>query len=128
MDWAKVRREILGITEMRKPTARDYLGPMGCTLGNVKDTWDGAGSFTASMQRFPEVYCGELFHVNRAFHHMAPTLREIMDAHYVHIAPVKLKHDRLGIKWSEYWSRVGRVKAFVEAWIASPKCLDNLDG
>jgi hypothetical protein len=128
MDWAKVRRVLRGISDEKCPRASGYVGPLGCTLGNVKDTWDGASSRTAKDQHYPEVYEGDTFEVNRAFHHMHPTLREIMDAHYVHVAPVKLKVYRLGIKWTDYWDRVRRAKAYVEAWNQSRKCTNNLDG
>jgi hypothetical protein len=117
--WAKKRRELLGITPMQRPLARDYVGPLTCTLGNVKDTWDGASSRTAKDQHYPEVYPEDDYETNRAIQHMPGILREIVEFHYVYTVPIKTKLPVLDIASSEYWARVNRAKSFVEGWAAN---------
>lgn len=117
--WAMKRRELLGVTPMQKPLAKDYVGPLTCTLGNVKDTWDGASSRTAQDQHYPEVYPEDDVETNRAFKHMPGMYQQIVDVHYVYMLPVKTKLPALDIKKSEYWTRVENAKRFLEGWLAN---------
>lgn len=126
-DWARVRREILGI---RHPlTARDYLGAVRSTLGQQRDLHAGSRSSGRVEQHFPEVYLpGDQQLVNEAFHRMSPTLKEIMDWHYVceHPRSKTLRADMMGISPRVYWDRVTRAKTFIEGACAIVACVRTL--
>lgn len=122
--WAASRRGLLGVRDSDNawPHGWQWLGAPDCTLANVKDHQDGAGSTGAVKQHFPEVYTGVEFHINRAFNHMSGTLREIMDAHYTFQSrTVKRKVVRLGITYHDYWDRLKRARLWVECWLTSVK-------
>lgn len=123
--WAATKRQMLGLAPMDADPrdgkkggaclASEYLGAVRCTLAERRDLHAGSRS-NGVTQHFPEVFTDTSFEVNRAVKHMAPTLQEIVDAHYVWRAPIKVKVHRLGISWGSYWERVNRAKTFLEAW------------
>jgi hypothetical protein len=115
--WAETRRQLLGITSPRR--AQELLGAIRCTLGNVQRHHDGAGSFTAREQTFPEVYQGDALLVNLAVKRMPPTLRPFMDVHYTLGRGASTRADLLGIPRSVYWRRIGDCKVFVEGYLAA---------
>ena len=117
-EWAHTRRELLGLSEPM--TAAGYLGAVRCTLAARRDLHHGATS-GRSEQHFPEVYApGTQQLVNVAFHRMSPTLREILDVHYVVQAPrdKRLRADLMGISRNQYWDRVRHAKLFIEGALA----------
>jgi hypothetical protein len=121
-EWADVRRRIDsgGFGE-----AGDWLGAVRCTIAEKRDLH--AGSRGPVVQRFPEVHTEEGVMVSRAVQHMRQSLREILYAHYVVRAPVKIKIERLGIGPRMYWDRLGRAKAFVDGFLVrSQSSMDEL--
>lgn len=116
--WAHVRRQLLGLTEPL--LAREYLGAIHSTLGQRRDLHAGARSEGRVVQHFPEVYTGNSAVVAAAFRRMSPTLKEIMDWHYVVEQPrsKSVRADLLGISVREYWLRVGRAKAYIDGAFA----------
>lgn len=115
--WAATRRQLLGLTNPQ--LAKQYLGAIRSTLGSVQRLHDGAGSFTAREQHFPEVYEGDALLVNLAFKRMAPTLRTFMDLHFALGRGAVKRADLLGIGRSHYWQQVRAVKRFVEGYVAA---------
>ena len=112
--WAATRRQLLGLTNPR--TQREFVGAIRSTLGNVQRHHDGAGSFTAREQHFPEVYEGDALLVNLAFKRMPPQLAPYMDLHYTLGRGAVRRADLLGIGRSKYWESVKRCKMFVEGY------------
>jgi hypothetical protein len=123
--WARVRREMVGI---RHPlTAREYLGPLKCTLGARRDLHHGSrsGKIDQAWPEFP--YRGTLFVVNRAVKAMPPTLAEVVDWHWTLSVPrdKRMRADLMGISPDQYWKRVARAKEFVAGALAVSENLDN---
>ena len=116
--WAKVRRELIGI---RHPlTAREYLGPLKCTLGARRDLHAGAKS-NGVDQRWPEYpYTGDLYLVNLAIKRMPPSLAEICDWHWTLEQPrdKRLRADLMGLSRDQYWKRIARAKEFIAGALA----------
>jgi hypothetical protein len=115
--WADTRRQLLGLTNPR--LAKDYLGALRSTLGNVQRLGDGASSHTAREQHFPEVYEGDALLVNLAVKQMPAQLRPFMDLHYTLGRGATNRADLLGITRSEYWKRIGGCKRFIEGYLAA---------
>jgi hypothetical protein len=115
--WADTRRQLLGLTNPR--LAKDYLGALRSTLGNVKEYHDGAGARTAACQQFPEVYEGDTLAVNLAVKQMPAQLRPFMDLHYTLGRGATNRADLLGISRSLYWKQVKACKLFVEGYLAA---------
>jgi hypothetical protein len=113
-DWAKVRRQVLGIDlESLKP--RERLGALSCTLGSVKEEGEGA-SYSQSSQNWPEVYRGMALEVHKGFVMMSWEWRQIMDVHYVvrhEEIKVKQKAGFLGITQNDYWKRLAHLKIYL---------------
>ncbi len=113
--WARVRARIdhgtFGETN-------DWLGACRCTLAEKRDLHHGSRSGRVE-QHFPEVHDEEGLIVARAVQHMRASLREILYAHYVVRAPIKIKIEQLGIGPRLYWDRLGRAKSFVAGWMTA---------
>ena len=113
--WARVRRKLLGLDS---PTvAREFLGALRCSLGNVQRHHDGAGSFTAREQQFPEVYTGDALLVNRAFKRMPPPLASLLDLHYTLGRGAMQRAELLGIPKRRYLERLRAAKRCVECYL-----------
>lgn len=110
--WATIRRQI-DAGSFAEST--DWLGACRCTLAEKRDLH--AGSRGPVVRHFPEVHQDEGLVVARAVQHMRLPLREIVYAHYVVRAPIKVKIERLGVAPRLYWDRLGRAKAFVDGWL-----------
>lgn len=121
--WAYVRREI-DSGAFRE--SGDWLGACRCTLAEKRDLHAGSTSSGRVVQHFPEVHEDEALTVARALQHMRYSLREIIYAHYVVRAPVKVKIERLGIGPRLYWDRLSRAKAFIDGWLAREKRDDEV--
>jgi len=116
--WAEVRRQIDHGTFGE---AANWLGACRCTIAEKRDLHAGATSSGRVVQHFPEVHVEAGLVVARAVQHMRASLREILYAHYVVRAPVKVKIERLGIGPRMYWDRLGRAKAYVDGWLMGAK-------
>jgi hypothetical protein len=115
--WADTRRQLLGLTSPRQ--AREYLGAIRCSLGNVQRQHDGAASFTAREQQFPEVYTGDALLVNLAVKRMPANLRPWMDLHYTLGRGASNRADLIGVSRNFYWNQVKAAKRFVEGYLAA---------
>lgn len=125
--WARVRRTIVGNKNPLK--ASDYIGAPRSTLGQRRDLHAGAKSSGRVEQHYPEVYKpGDERLVNEAYRLMDPTLKEIMDVHYVIEIPrdKRARADLMGIGKQTYWDRVGKAKAFIEGATAVIDCLGDV--
>lgn len=106
--------------------ASRYIGPLGCTLGRVRELADGASSNTQAGRHWPEVFLGQGLLVAIALKAMSQSNQEIVFAHYVWrwyeaetyrrlSRPMKqvLVARRLGISLAEYYHRRDTAKACV---------------
>lgn len=114
-EWAKVRRQLLGVDEPVK--ASEYVGAVKCTLGQRRDLHAGART-NAVDQNWPEVYVGEPRLVNEAYHAMRPELKVVMEVHYLAHAPSDVKAEALYMSPDTYWRNVRDAQSFVEGWLA----------
>lgn len=114
-EWARVRRQLLGLDE--PALAREFLGALRCSLGNVQRHHDGAGSFTAREQQFPEVYTGDALLVNRAVKTMPPPLAAQLDLHYTLGRGAMRRAELLGIPRRRYLERLRAAKRRVESYL-----------
>jgi hypothetical protein len=116
--WAIIWREVNGLSDPR--TAGGFLGALHCTLGARRDLHAGS-STNYRDQHWPEVFVGRSVVVNRAFHSMDPSLREIMVANYVIREPKNrtIRADLMGLSRKAYFDRLGRVKCYVEGALSS---------
>jgi len=117
-DWAKRRREMLGI---RHPlTAREYIGAVKCTLGARRDLHHGSttGKVEQHWPEFP--YVGELAMVNEAIKRASPTLKEIYDWHWTLEVPrdKRLRAQLMGLSPTMYWERVKVAKERIRGAMA----------
>ena len=115
-EWAQVRRRV---DQGWFGEAQDWLGAVRCAIAEKRDLHSGSRSEGRITQRFPEVHQDDGLAVARAFQHMALPLREVLYAHYVVHAPVKLKIEALKVSPKLYWERLGRAKAFLHGWLES---------
>lgn len=115
-----------------------YIGPMGCTLGRVRELYDGAASNTEVGRHFPEVFLGTGLVVSVALKAMSYWNREVIYRHYLerHYQPhvvvdertkeehtviaklkrplkVRLMAERMGISVAEYATRKEIAKACI---------------
>jgi hypothetical protein len=101
-----------------------YIGPLGCTLGRVRELHDGASSTTESSQRWPEVYLGTGLVVAITLKAMSESSRVITWHHYVwrwyeqpawtkKLRPMKQCHvaEHLGLSLAEYYHRRDTMKS-----------------
>jgi hypothetical protein len=106
--------------------ASRYIGPLGCTLGRVRELHDGAGSSTDRDRHWPEVFLGQGLLVAIALQAMAEMQRLVIWHHYVgrcydQVKWVRLPRpskqivvaQRLGISLAEYYHRRDTAKACV---------------
>lgn len=111
------------------------VGPLGCTLGRVRELHDGASSNTGRDRAWPEVFLGQGLLVAIALQAMTLGSREIVWAHYVGRvynpvtwAPLKrplkqrLVAERLGVSLAEYYHRRDTAKSCVRTVL----CLDTI--
>ena len=116
--WAKIRREVIGIRHPLKTT--DYLGAPRCTLSSRRDLHAGASSSGRVEQHFPEVYTGTAALVNWLFWQSKPWMKETFDWHWTLEKPrdKRVRADLMGLSPDTYWKRVARVKCYVEGGLA----------
>lgn len=109
--------------------ASRYIGPVGCTLGRVRELHDGASSTTElGGQHWPEVYLGDGLLVAVVLQAMSQSHRELIWAHYVWRCwkvdawrpmsrPLKQRAiaERLGVSLAEYYARRDAAKAVIRA-------------
>jgi hypothetical protein len=102
-----------------------YIGPLGCTLGLVRELHDGASSSTErSGQHWPEVFLGTGLIVAIALKAMSDTSREVIWRHYVERcyrttdwiklrSPLKQRviAERMGVSLTEFYDRRDTAKA-----------------
>ncbi len=105
--------------------ASRYIGPLGCTLGRVRELHDGAASSTdGGQQQWPEVYLGTGLIVAITLQAMTYGSRQIVWHHYVwrwydeakwirRARPCKQRTvaDHLGVSLAEYYHRRDTAKA-----------------
>jgi hypothetical protein len=104
--------------------AARYIGPMGCTLGRVRELADGASSTTESGRHWPEVYLGTGLIVAITLKAMTESSRDIVWHHYVwrwydqpkwsrRQRPTKQRivAEHLGVSLSEYYHRRDTAKS-----------------
>lgn len=110
------------------------VGPIGCTLGRVRELYDGAASNAGHARTWPEVFLGQGLLVAIALHAMTASSREITWAHYVgrvydptswqpRKRPLKQRFvaEQLGLPLSVYYLRRNTAKACVRTVL----CLDS---
>jgi hypothetical protein len=117
-EWAVPMRELLGAAQPK--LAKDYLGPVRCTLAARRDLHHGARSGRVE-QHFPEYpFRGTAALVNTVYRRMPEPIQEIMVAHYVALTPRSktLRADLMGISVRDYWNRLGRAKSAVDGALA----------
>jgi hypothetical protein len=125
-EWAAIRREIVG--KKLPLRSADYLGAPRCSIGNIRDLHAGSRSDGAFNQRwppFPYERSQNATMINFMFQAMSPTLKEIMDWHWVRTAPrdKRLRAELMGISRTKYWERVDRVKCYIQGGIAVVDCV-----
>ena len=102
------------------------VGPLGCTLGRVRELHDGASSSTSYDRHWPEVFLGQGLEVAIALKAMAEMQRLVVWHHYVGrrydwtswkslARPTKqvVLAQRLGISLPEYYHRRDTAKACI---------------
>ena len=111
------------------------IGPLGCTLGRVRELHDGASSTTdRAGQHWPEVFLGQGLVVAVALQAMAEMQRLVVWHHYVGRCydtttwarmkrPTKqvVIAQRLGVSLSEYYHRRDTAKSCIRTAL----CLDT---
>lgn len=123
---------------LRNPRrAREYIGPLNCTLGRVRELHDGASSNTEHVRPLPEGFLGVGLVVAVALRYMDATHREMIGAHYLARVydldrgerlkrPVKVRviADRMGLSLAEYANRRDVAKGMIRtAFNLDPKDL-----
>ena len=109
--WAKTRREVLGLAE--PALSRQIIGPRVSVAGKTP------GSSTATdTQAMPEVYVGDALVVNLAWQRMTETARQAVDVRYAFRYSGERASRALGISKREFWYRVGEAKTFLSGWLA----------
>jgi hypothetical protein len=106
--------------------ASRYIGPLGSTLGRVRELHDGASSNTTRDRHFPEVFMGSGLVVAIALKAMTESSRELVRFHYVVRwyepttwdrlkRPMKqqLVANRMGVSLAEYYHRRDTAKACI---------------
>jgi hypothetical protein len=104
--------------------AARYIGPLGCTLGRVRELADGASSGTEGGQHWPEVYLGTGLMVRITLEAMTESSRVIVWHHYVwrwyeqpawakKLRPMKQSRvaEHLGVSLAEYYHRRDTAKS-----------------
>lgn len=104
--------------------ASRYIGPLGCTLGRVRELHDGAASGTEGGQQWPEVYLGTGLIVAITLQAMSYGSRQIVWHHYVwrwyddskwirrsRPAKQRVVAEHLGVSLAEYYHRRDTSKA-----------------
>lgn len=120
-DWARQRRQMLGIDDLQP---RDRLGKLRCTLGAVREERDGASQGTVN-QSFPEVYTDMALMVHRAILEMNRQWRPVMNIHYVlREIPVSRKSKEVGLSVSMYWRHLTFGKNFIQSFVMLSTKLD----
>lgn len=116
VEWARVRRELLGLADPRK--AREFLGAPRCTLSNVREHGDGAGSRTSAKQYFPEVHTPAGLRFARAFTYLPPDYRRVIDVHYCIALPAETKCGFMGLSRRCYYARLEGAKNAIRGALA----------
>lgn len=114
-EWGKIRRQVVGVDDPK--VAKEYIGSLRSTLGERRDLHAGSRSNKVE-QHWPEVYTGDSYAVNQAFHSLSPFLRVVMEIHYCANAPAKVKAEFLCVSLDKYWREVNIVRAFVDGFLA----------
>ena len=115
-EWARTRRQLLGVDDPER--SREFIGSLRCTLAQRRDLHAGSKSNKVD-QHWPEVYTGDAFVVNQAFHRMRPRMKVVMDLHYCAVAPAEMKAKFLCVSMPVYWRTVGEIRTFVDGFIAA---------
>lgn len=115
-----------------------FIGPLGCTLGRIRELHDAASSNTEHARNWPEVFLGQGLLVAIALQAMTLSSREIIWAHYVgrvydpstwqplkRPAKQRLVANRLGLSLSEYYSRRDVAKACIRTVLCLGVTLDT---
>jgi hypothetical protein len=111
------------------------IGPLGCTLGRVRELHDGASSSTERAgQHWPEVFLGQGLVVAVALRHMSEMQRLVVEHHYIRrwydpTTWARMKRptkqsviaQRLGLSLSEYYTRRDTAKACIRTCL----CVDT---
>ena len=99
-------------------TAREYVGPVRCTLGQRRDLHAGSRSDGKVVQEFPEVWTTQQAQrVAMAYHRLRMELRDVLTVHYVGKGPVPMKCQVLSVSERTYWSRLAQARNAVEPWL-----------
>jgi hypothetical protein len=114
-EWGKQRRKVVGVDSPR--LASEYIGALRSTLGKRRDLHAGATTNRVE-QHYPEVYQGEAFLVNQAYHALVPDLKIVMEVQYAAKGDQHVKSDFLCMSTNTYWKKVGMVRAFITGWMA----------
>jgi hypothetical protein len=119
IDWARQRRAILGITDL-KPEER--IGKLRCTLGAIREEREGASQKRTVdesghyPQNFPEVYRGMSLIIHLAYRTMEPQQREVMHMHYVwREIPLHVRQEYLKLTPAQYFTTLAALKQFIAA-------------
>jgi hypothetical protein len=115
-EWSRQRRRIVGIENPL--TAREFLGPVRCTLGNRRGL-HGKGNGRWD-QPYPELYTGHTVRaVNAAYWASSPGRKWILDVHYVIPGKPVEKARTLGLPRSTYFRLVNSARSFVACRVSA---------
>jgi hypothetical protein len=113
-EWARQRRRIVGVEAPL--TAREFIGPVRCTLGNRRGL-HGKGNGRWD-QPYPELYTGRMVRaVNAAYWASNPRRKLILDVHYVMPGQADAKAQAIGISRPTYYRRVQAARSFIENFL-----------
>ena len=103
-----------------------FIGPLGCTLGRIRELHDGAASNTEHSRSWPEVFLGQGLLVAVALQAMSLSQRELIWVHYVarvynpttwqplkHPLKQRVVANRIGVSLSDYYRRRDCAKACI---------------
>jgi len=122
---------------LRDPrVARDYIGPLICTLAKVHTLHDGAASTTQSSRDPPELFLGNALLVSIALQYSTLTERQIIVMHYVRrryhpkdgrkfkrvISPPQMAR-MMGIRMDIYGRRLRKAKGWVRSILTGEETL-----
>jgi hypothetical protein len=97
-------------------TAREFVGPLRCTLGNRRGL-HGKGNGRWD-QPYPELYTGRLaIAVNAAYWASNPRRKLILDVHYVLPGQADDKAQSIGVSRATYYRLVGSARSFIENFL-----------
>jgi hypothetical protein len=108
--------------------ARDYIGPLCCTLGRVHELHDGAASQTEHDRHFPEGFLGDGLVVAVAIKYLSSTHQDWLRHHYIvrvyspdtgrayrYPIPVPTMASRMGLDIGAYSRRRDAAKSMIRS-------------